>query len=297
MSSYIEKIERALEYVESHLREKFILDDIAKAACMSPYHFHRVFQFSTGEIIGEYVRKRRLTSAADDLLKTNKKIIEIAMDYGFDSVEAFSRSFKKQMLISPLQYRKRDYYDKKLIKVPIISNVLKHIVTGGISITPRFIELEPFKVIGFWGEDYKEKIGRKFEWARKEFDARKQEIPNISSQDIYYAYPPVYGIDIWNQRMETKMQIMVCSKVENLNFIPQGMTGFEVEGGKFALFTHKGSPMLIGSTFSYIFNIWFSVNDFELEERTDFFVQGDRFKANDPASEIDIYIPIKEVER
>lgn len=291
--TYLNKIARALEFVEEHLTEKFSLQDIAKAACMSPYHFHRVFQFATGEIIGEYVRKRRISCAAEDLLKTSKKVIEIAYGYGFDSVEAFSRSFKNQMLASPLHYRQKNFYDRKLIKSPILPDVLKHIVTGGISIIPKFVELEAFKTIGFYGEDYKAKILDKWRWAREEFNTRKAEIPNVVSADVYNLYPPVAGIDIRNQVMETKMKIMVGLKVDNLDGIPHGMTGYTVEGGKYAVFTHKGNALL-GSTFSYIFNIWFSVNDYELDERTDFYILGDRFIPNSADSEIDIYIPVTE---
>lgn len=291
--SYLNKIARALEFIEENLREKINLPDVAKAATMSLYHFHRIFQFSTGEIVGEYIRKRRLSCAAADLLNTQRKVIEIAFDYSFDSVEAFSRSFKKQMLYSPMQYRKNNFYDRRLIKEPIKPDVLKHLVDGGISLTPRFVDLDPFTIVGFYGEDVKARIAEKFGWAKKELAERRQEIDDVCSPLSYYAYPPVWGIDIWNQRLNTTMKIMVGLKVSQTERIPAGMTAYRVEGGKYAVFQH--SPMTqISSTFAYIFNIWFSVNDeYELDERTDFILFDDRLKMDSPDQLIEIYMPVK----
>ncbi len=80
--------------------------DVAKEAGYSYYHFTRMFQALLGESIGNYVQKRRLFNGASQLLYSNRKIIDIALDCGFDSPEAFSRAFKSVYRVSPKEYRK-----------------------------------------------------------------------------------------------------------------------------------------------------------------------------------------------
>ncbi|MBK1810048.1 helix-turn-helix transcriptional regulator [Clostridium sp. YIM B02505] len=103
---YIDKIQESIEYIENNLSEKILLEDIAKAAYLSKYYYHRVFHDIAGEPVMEYVRKRRLTEAAKDLLEGKEKIVDIALKYQFSSQEAFSRAFKKMYGVSPNKIRK-----------------------------------------------------------------------------------------------------------------------------------------------------------------------------------------------
>ncbi|QAA34336.1 helix-turn-helix transcriptional regulator [Clostridium manihotivorum] len=103
---YIDKIQQSIEYIENNLSEKLQLEDIAKAAFLSKYYYHRVFHNIAGEPVMEYVRKRRLTEAAKELLQGKEKIVYIALKYQFSSQEAFSRAFKKMFNISPSELRK-----------------------------------------------------------------------------------------------------------------------------------------------------------------------------------------------
>ena len=95
--SYLNSIEKALIYIENNLHEDINLSAIAKEAGYSLYHFHRIFKGIVGDSIKNYVRKRRFTEAAKELVYTNKSIVEIGIKYGYESREAFSRAFKKFM--------------------------------------------------------------------------------------------------------------------------------------------------------------------------------------------------------
>lgn len=90
---WIESISRAINYIESHITEELTITDIAKQAIISPYYFQKGFSMLCGFTVGEYIKKRRLTLAGSELISTNRKIIDIALEYGYDSPDSFTKAF------------------------------------------------------------------------------------------------------------------------------------------------------------------------------------------------------------
>jgi len=99
--NYVTCIQRTLDYIEENLETQITLEKLAEIACFSPFHYHRVFQAMVGESVMDYVRKRRLTRAAERLFFTDEKVIDIALDVGFHYQESFNRAFKKFYDVSP----------------------------------------------------------------------------------------------------------------------------------------------------------------------------------------------------
>ncbi len=99
-------IQKVINWIESNLHDNISAYDIADSAGYSKFHFHRIFQTSIGMSVASYIRMRRLAKAAVTLLQTDKRIIEIAIYYQFESQEAFTRAFKKKYHLPPGQYRK-----------------------------------------------------------------------------------------------------------------------------------------------------------------------------------------------
>jgi AraC family transcriptional regulator len=106
MTNYLDCFQRAVEYIETHLTEPITFETISNTAYLSGFHFSRVFHLYLGETLSSYVRKRRLTEAADNLIHTELPILEIALKFQFESQEAFTRSFKRQFHLTPAKYRK-----------------------------------------------------------------------------------------------------------------------------------------------------------------------------------------------
>ncbi len=136
---YIDRVALALEYIETHLDEDISLDEIANSAHSSLFWFHRIFAALLGDSLGEYLRKRRLNCAAEDLVHTKTRIIDIAVKYGFSSHEAFSRSFLRYFGITPSQYRKSGL--AALRRMPVTAELLRseRKLTGGIMSTEKII--------------------------------------------------------------------------------------------------------------------------------------------------------------
>lgn len=103
---HYQRIQQAIDFIEEHLNETFTLRDVSRAAFSSLSYFHRVFYFMTGFTLKEYIRKRRLSTAAHQLLCTKTPISTIAFDAAYKTHESFTRAFKKQFGSSPRDFRK-----------------------------------------------------------------------------------------------------------------------------------------------------------------------------------------------
>jgi AraC-like DNA-binding protein len=99
-------IKKSIEYIEHNLNKKIELKELADKVFLSKYHFHRVFHASVGEPVAEYIRKRRLMEAANELQGTDDKIVDIALKYQFSSQEAFTKAFKKLYGMPPREFRR-----------------------------------------------------------------------------------------------------------------------------------------------------------------------------------------------
>lgn len=119
----IDAVQRMQDYIEQHMTESITLLMLAQAAGYSPWHAARIFKELTGKTPFEYIRELRLSHAAIKLRDEDNKIIDIALDFVFDSHEGFTRAFSKQFGMSPrdyarnkppvqlfMPYRIRDYY-------------------------------------------------------------------------------------------------------------------------------------------------------------------------------------------
>ncbi len=103
---YRRRINRAQDYIEARLGETLTLEEVARAACFSPYHFHRIYTALTGEPLYRFILRVRLERAASQLVHTPaKSITEIALDLGFSSSATFARAFKASFGMSASAYR------------------------------------------------------------------------------------------------------------------------------------------------------------------------------------------------
>ena len=108
--SYTARVNRVMDHIEAHLDETLDLHALAGIAQLSPFHFHRLFQALTGETLADRVRRRRLEVAAGRLLmRPDSTALEIALDVGFNSAEAFTRAFRGHFGVTPTSWRRGGY--------------------------------------------------------------------------------------------------------------------------------------------------------------------------------------------
>ena len=138
---WITGISKAIDYIEEHITEPTDYARAAKEACSSPFNFQRVFALLCGYTLGDYVRMRRLTLAGEELLSTDAKVIDVALKYGYDSPESFSRAFTRFHGVSPSAVRKGAV-------IHSFSRIcVKLILTGGSIMEYRIEKKQAAKII------------------------------------------------------------------------------------------------------------------------------------------------------
>jgi len=224
-----------------------------------------MFAAVTGLSLGSYIRRRRLTKAAAKLRSSSERIIEIALDSGFESQESFTRAFKNMFGANPNEYRKSDSDFGLRNLEAMTAGLISHLRRGGIDMKPRYETRGDFYVIG---------IGKIFErgktqeigdllWPRliKQFD----EIPNKLGKDgDFYV---TYGVckEIWKDN-----QIQ-----DHFNYY----AGVEVEKGSVP-------PQDIWGT-------WLPQSGYELAPASDLEIYPAAFKPDRNDSEMELWIPLK----
>lgn len=138
---WITGIQRALDYTESHLTEEIDYEAVAKQAYSSSFHFQRMFSMLCGFSLGDYIRMRRLTLAAEDLTRSGDKVIDIALRYGYDTPESFSRAFQRFHGITPTEAR-RGGTIRSFFRLSV-----KLILSGGSSMDYRIEKRDTFQIV------------------------------------------------------------------------------------------------------------------------------------------------------
>lgn len=150
----LERIKQLVNQIETQLDQDIQILDLANQFEMSPWYFQRLFKGLIGDSLGSYVRGRRLSKAAELLMTTKKNVLEIALDVGFNSHEAFSRSFKSYFDTTPQDVRNSSSgtnlkLSLKLKEKPILTEDLIHFLSTRINKEPEILVMPEKKIVGY----------------------------------------------------------------------------------------------------------------------------------------------------
>lgn len=293
---HIDRIQRAIDFIETHLTESISIESIAHEACFSMWHFQKIFSSTVGDSVKEYVRKRRLTSAVNDLSKTNRRIIEIALDYQFDSQESFTRAFKTFTGVTPGELRKNGLGPTLHLNKPKITfEYLDHLY-GGMTMSPQFVFLEEKCIIGIdtnfisiLSPDKNNDVLIPKLW--DVYMERSHEIKNRNGPIDMGVCEPVTNRSL--KQHPAECYYLAGTEVPSNSDIPEGMTLKKVPAGRYAVFTHKGKLEKLQHTMNYIYGSWLPKSGEQLRDAPDLEIYDHRFKFGAEDSELDIYIPVK----
>lgn len=139
------RLNGVIDYIEDNLQndENISTNTIAKIACLAPQQFFRVFSYIAGVSIYEYIRHRKLTLAAQELLSTDAKVIDIALKYGYESPDSFTRAFQLMHGISPTAARKTG---TNLVAFPRLKFYIS--IKGDVFVNYKLQEKPAFAVVG-----------------------------------------------------------------------------------------------------------------------------------------------------
>ncbi len=139
----LKRMNDAMNYIEDNLTNEIDYKAVARIAHCSEYHFKRMFSFLAGITLSEYIRRRRLSLAAFELQNRNKKIIEIAVKYGYNSPDSFTRAFQHLHGVTPSEARNSG---KQLKAYPLMSFQLS--IRGGNEMNYRIEQKQAFNLVG-----------------------------------------------------------------------------------------------------------------------------------------------------
>ncbi len=300
--NYSTDIERSIEFIEAHLKEKLTIEMISQHVGYSLYHFCRVFQISMGVPVMEYVRKRRLSIASTELYK-GRRILDIAFDYGFETQSGFTKAFRKEFGYSPTQYA---------IRMTEIQAYMSGTKTtfehGGYDMVPQIITKPSFKIAVF---------GIKTNIADGSFT--KDVAAFWNNYDTHgwegklydQLNPPKHGevgICVPESRDSDSLIYLFGVIVEDFDKVTPDMITLEVPEATYAVFTtppvdvtadsenaktNRGDfPKAIRQTWQYIFQEWFQDSGYEYDDtKLDFEFYDERCHFR-PDTVMDIYVPV-----
>lgn len=141
---WLDRMMDAIDYMEGHMEEQLNIEEAARAAYSSTFHFQRMFHMLTGMTVAEYMRKRKLTLAAHELaVSSDARVLDIALKYGYDSPESFAKAFRRVHGITPSAAREPG---ANLKAYPRISFHLS--LKGDKHMDYRIVERKEYEVIG-----------------------------------------------------------------------------------------------------------------------------------------------------
>ncbi len=140
---WLERLNRAMDYIEDHLEDTIRFDEAARITCCSTFHFQRMFSYIAGVPLSEYIRRRRMTVAAFELQQKNVKVVDLALRMGYDSPTAFNRAFQSVHGVPPSAARKTG------VTLNTYPRIIFHIsIKGDVKMDYRIEKKDAFRIIG-----------------------------------------------------------------------------------------------------------------------------------------------------
>lgn len=281
------RMQKAVNYIEDHITDELDYADIAKEAACSVFYFQRIFGILCGISLGEYIRSRRLTLAGSELSSDNAKVIDIALKYGYESPESFSRAFLKFHGITPSEAKKDGSRLRSFSRVSV-----QIILKGGNIMDYRIVEKEAFKIIEKVETHSivdSENLNTLPEfWTRARQDGTLRTLLEIGSDKKY-----LFGVCYGNQPTDSKtFDYSIAVKCDEDCVVPEGFRMSEIPARTWAVFECRGAmPRAIQELWHQICSEFFPASGYEPTYEMDIeaYTDGD-MSASDYRSEI--WVPV-----
>ncbi|KYG29450.1 AraC family transcriptional regulator [Alkalihalobacillus trypoxylicola] len=266
----LKKLNEAIHYIEEHLTDEIDPQELVKIFCFSEHHYKRMFSFITGLTIADYVRKRRLTLAAFDLIETDMRVLDVAIKYGYGSADSFSRAFQSLHNVPPSKVRENTVPLKAYPRMTFQISI-----KGDVEMDYKIIKKGSFTVVG--KREYVADSGGAFEpnlW--ESLEQIELELKKLTPT----AFPGILHVSISLENGGTDYYIAAATS----DPCPEGMSELRIPAQTWAVFSVTGPlPEALLETWEKVYTDWFPTSDYEL--------------ANAPemidSEQTEIWIPIK----
>ena len=294
-TTYTDRIDRVTNYLRDNLDRAPSLDELAKVAHFSSYHFHRIFTAVTGETVNAFTLRLRLEKAARMLRYSGNSLTEIALDCGFSSSSTFSRSFGQYFGITPSGYRKggeiknskirKDLFPMDEYLIPMSGDDLRKNFPVGIR---RFPERRVafVRVIGGYEED---RVPKAF-----------QMLIKWAKDNCFWEQATVFGMSLDDPTVtpKEKYRYEACLTVPD-GTCPDRETGISLTtmpGMDYAVTSVSGDIRRMATATNYLFTSWLIGSEYEPEHQPGMEIFRDKEKVLDwEHFDLELCLPVRKV--
>lgn len=293
LRDYKQRLLRVLVHIQCHLDDELPFEQLARLACFSVFHFHRIFTGMMGESLKEHVRRLRLERAAIQLKLSRQPVTQIAFAAGYEAHEAFTRAFKAAYGIAPLHFRSK--------KSPMVKTAARSGVHYRENKPPRSFRaersrhqnrnatiqrIEPLRVAFLRHTGPYREVGATWD----------KLLPVLGKEGILGGDTQFIGVchDDPEVTPPAKLRYDACVTVD-ARFTPGGDIGVQtIAGGEYAVTTHFGSYEKLGSTYTKLFGEWLPRSGRELRSLPCFEIYLNDPESTEPDELLtDIYVPLE----
>lgn len=232
----------SIQFIEDHITEEISTDDIARHVCVSPFYFQKGFAMLCGFSVAEYIRNRRLALAGNELLVTDEKIIDIAMKYGYDSPDSFTKAFTRFHGVTPSSVRR----DEVLLKT-FAPLKLKISLEGGYIMDYKITKKEAFTVIA---------NSKSFP-----YEGAKEAVPKFWQEHFQSGKGQIvcgtYGINIDLEMGMENFEYLIADPYNPQSEVPEGFIEKVIPAFDWAVFPCRGAmPTALQDVNTKIYSEW-----------------------------------------
>jgi len=300
----LDRMNKAIDYVEKHITEELDLPKLAQLTCCSTYNFQRMFSMVAGITITEYVRRRRLTLAALELQQGDVKVVDVALKYGYDSPVSFSRAFQTLHGIKPSEAKKSNISLKAFPKM-----TFQITITGGSEMNYRIVKTKAFKVFGIEavvstvGEDYFQHGGKVWStiWDTNFANGKYEELKMAVGEAKPAFYDTMFACEMWQihglmnykKINDTTYGYMQCSFVTP-DSKTDGYTVVEIPETTWAVFPTgmmkwEDLGTAIDKVFKKFYSEWLPTSEYEKTDDPEF----EMHTGNLEEGNIELWMPVR----
>lgn len=284
----IKRMNEALSYIEKNLTSDIDLKEVAKVSLCSEYHFQRMFSFLAGVTLTEYIRRRRLTLAAFEIINSNIRVIDIAIKYGYSSPDSFTRAFQSLHGLTPSEARSNSQLLKAYTRMTFQLSI-----KGGNEMNYRIEEKETFSIVGI-----KKRVPIIFNGVNPEITAmwkslgaerisKLKELSNVKPLGLIQA-----STNFSEGRMEEKGGLDHYIGVATTKGCPDNLIQLKVPASTWAVFEAVGPfPDTLQNVWGRIYSEWFPTSNYEQTKGPEI-LWNENYDTTSPTFRSEIWIPI-----
>lgn len=284
----LKELNKVMDYIDEHLEDDLPLEIISEYAGVSDFHFRKIFYYLSGMTLNEYIKNRKFSEANKDLLK-GEKVTDVAFKYGYQSMDGFTRAFKKWSGFLPSDVIKTGI-SKSFPKLSFILTV-----KGGISMEFRIEEKPAFNLVGV-----SKRVPMQFEGVNNEIVKLAMSITD-EQREIMHSLQNIEPREIVNASYDADANFLkeegdlthLIGVLTTENIVSDKLDKVPVKAGTWAVFPNEGPfPSTLQNTMAKVYSEWLPSSDYQLINVPSFsFTKMDKNKKDYAYSEV--WIPVR----